>query len=103
MALSAYVAQSAHVALSADGALSAPPTGANHWHFTECHRLRVARGCFTPRIPPTSVGKKRVGWAGVRLATVESDAILGVVLCRCVYLPSHTLFEAPKTRTACGF
>ena len=48
MALSAYVAQSAHVALSADGALSAPPTGANHWHFTECHRLRVARGCFTP-------------------------------------------------------
>ena len=48
MALSADVALIAHVALSADVALIATPADANHWHSTECHRLRVARGCFTP-------------------------------------------------------
>ena len=75
------------------GAMIATPADANHWHSTECHRLRVARGCFTPRIPPTSVGKKRAGWAGIRLASVDSDAILSVDLCRFVDLPSRTLFE----------
>ena len=40
----------------------------------------------------------------VRLASVDSDAILSVDLCRFVDLPSRTLFEASKdSRTTCGF